>query len=90
MKKEKSSYNYGECHVCGERMEERQIKQGFWIKDKLILVEGIPAGVCVQCGEKVVNAEVGRKIEALMGDTKQLQKARTISIPVIRFAQEAA
>lgn len=90
MKKEKSSYNYGECHVCGERMEERRIKQGFWIKDKLILIEDIPAGVCTQCGEKVVNADVGQKIATLMGDTKRLQKAQTISIPVIRFAQEAA
>jgi YgiT-type zinc finger domain-containing protein len=89
MKKEKSSYNYGECHVCGERMEERRIKQGFWIKDQLIIVEDIPAGVCSQCGEKVVNADVGLRITALMGDSKRLQKARTISIPVIRFAREA-
>ena len=90
MKKEKSSYNYGECHVCGERMEERRVKQGFWIKDKLVLVEDIPAGVCIQCGEKVVNADVGRSIAALMGNRKQLKKAQTISIPVIRFAQAAA
>ena len=90
MKKEKSSYNYGECHVCGERMEEGRIKQGFWIKDKLILVEEIPAGVCPQCGEKVMNADVGQRIAALMGDTKRLQEARTMSIPVIRFAQKAA
>lgn len=90
MKKEKSSYNYGECHVCGERMEERRIKQGFWIKDKLILVEDIPAGVCTQCGEKVVNADVGQRIATLMGDAKRLQKARTMRIPVIRLTQEAA
>lgn len=90
MKKEKALYDYGECHVCGERMEERRIKQGFWIKDKLVLVEDIPAGVCAQCGEKVVNAAVGQRIAALMGDAKQLQEARTISIPVIPFAQEAA
>ena len=90
MKREKSSYNYGECHVCGERMEERRIKQGFWIKDKLILVEDIPAGVCTQCGEKVVNADVGQRIAVLMGDTKRLREARTMSIPVIRFAREAA
>jgi YgiT-type zinc finger domain-containing protein len=90
MKKEKSPYNYGECHVCGERMEERRIKQGFWIKDKLILVEDIPAGVCTQCGEKVVNADVGQRITVLIRDPQRLQKARTISVPVIRFARDAA
>jgi len=71
-------------------VEERRINQGFWIKDKLILVEDIPAGVCVQCGEKVVNASVGQRIAALMEDKKRLQEARTISIPVIRFTQETA
>lgn len=24
-------YDYGGCHVCGERMEEKRIKQDFWI-----------------------------------------------------------
>ena len=38
----------------------------------------------------VVNADVGQRIAALMGDTKRLQEARTMSIPVIRFAQKAA
>lgn len=71
-------------------MEERRIKQGFWVKDKLILIEDIPAGVCTQCGEKVVNADVGQRIATLMGDKKRLQEARTMSIPVIRFAREAA
>jgi YgiT-type zinc finger domain-containing protein len=58
MKKERSSYHYGERHVCGEQVEERRINQRFWIKDKLILVEDIPAEVRVQCGEKVVNTNV--------------------------------
>ncbi|HXG18756.1 MAG TPA: YgiT-type zinc finger protein [Methylomirabilota bacterium] len=73
MKKEKSSDNYGERHGCGERMEERRINQGFWIKGKLILLEDIPAGVCTQCGEKVVNAKVGQRIAALVKDKKRVQ-----------------
>src|SRR5437899_1886346 len=65
MKKSRSLYDYGKCHVCGERMEERLIKQEFWIKRKLIVVEDIPAGVCPQCGEKVVRANIGRLIAVL-------------------------
>lgn len=30
----KAKYNYGKCHVCGERMEEKRIKQDFWIKER--------------------------------------------------------
>ena len=80
-------HDYGECHTCGEQMEERCVKQEFWIKGKLIVIEGVPAGVCPQCGEKVVKADVGRWIAALIEDSKRLRKARTISVPVIRFAK---
>jgi YgiT-type zinc finger domain-containing protein len=90
MKKEKSSYDYGECHVCGERVEEKRIKQEFWIKGKLILIEDVPAGVCSQCRAKVVKADVGHSIAALLEDTKRLRKARIISVPCVRFAQEIA
>jgi YgiT-type zinc finger domain-containing protein len=39
MKRDKAPYDYGECHICGEQMEEKQVTQEFWIKGKLILVE---------------------------------------------------
>ena len=52
-------HDSGDCHVCGERMEEKRIRQDFWIKGKLIVVQRIPTGVCPQCGEKVVKADIG-------------------------------
>jgi YgiT-type zinc finger domain-containing protein len=83
-------YDYGRCHICGERMEERRIKQEFWIKGKLILIEDVPAGVCPRCGEKVAKADVGRAIAARLAESKRLRKVRRISVPVIRFAKEIA
>ena len=83
-------HEYGGCHICGGRMEERRIKQDFWIKGKLIVIEDVPAGVCPKCGEKVVKADVGRWITALIEDSKRLRRARTISVPVIKFANEVA
>lgn len=83
-------YDYGECHLCGERMKAKRTKQEFWVKGKLIVIENVPAGVCPQCGEKVVKADVGLRLEALIEDSKGLRKARTISVPVIRFAEKIA
>ncbi len=90
MSDNKMKYDYGQCHVCGERMEEKRIRQDFWIKGKLIVIEGVPAGVCPQCGEKVVKADVGRQLAALTGKPERLRKSRTISVPVIRYAKEVA
>ena len=83
-------YDYGKCHICGERIVEKYVKQDFWIKGKLIVIERVPAGVCPQSGEKVVNADVGQSIAALVGDSKRLRRTRMMAVPVIKFAREAA
>jgi len=90
MKKDQTMYDYGECHICGAQMEEKSIGQDFWVKGKLIVIEGVPAGVCPQCGEKVVKADVGRRISALVEDPKKLRRARTMSVPVMKLARETA
>lgn len=83
-------HDYGDCHTCGERMVEKRVKQDFWIKGKLIVVEDVPAGVCPQCGERVVTAEVGREIGALVLRPKKQRKPRTITVPVVRLRMKTA
>ena len=80
-------YDYGKCHVCDTPMVEKTIQQDFWIKNKLIVIEKIPAGVCPQCGEKIVNAEVGEHIARLIKDNKRIKKAPTISVPLIKYEE---
>lgn len=81
---------YGLCHVCGERMTPAFVKQDFWVKGKLIVVEGIPAGVCPQCGERVVKAEIGRYLVDLLGKSNGLRKVWHMTVPVLRFAKKIA
>ena len=86
----KTTYNYGKCHVCGEQMREEKINQDFWIKGKLIVIESIPAGVCPQCGERIVRADVGRRVAALILNLKRIPKRKTITVPVVRYVKEVA
>ena len=60
-------YDYGKCHVCDTPMVEKTILQDFWIKNKLIVIENIPAGVCPQCGEAYA-ASQGLKCLACQGE----------------------
>jgi YgiT-type zinc finger domain-containing protein len=78
-------YNYGECEICNTPLEEKNIQQDFWIKGKLIVIEKLPAGVCPRCGEKVVNAEVGEHIARLLNDSRRIEEAPTISVPLIEY-----
>ena len=66
-------------------MQEKLIKQDFWIRDELIIIEDIPAGVCPQCGEKVVKAEVGRWVTALIKNSERIAKAPRVFVPTIKF-----
>ncbi len=71
-------------------MQAKRIKQDFWIRKRLIVIEDMPSGVCVQCGEKIVSADVGRSVAGALKDTSRRGKARTIAVPVIRFAKDVA
>ncbi len=90
MKNNKNEYDYGKCHICGEHMQEKRINQDFWLKGKLLVIESVPAGVCPQCGEKVVRADVGRQLATLIGNPRRVSKRKTISVPVIRYVKAVA
>lgn len=81
-------YDYGKCELCNNPLEEKNIRQDFWIKDKLVVIEKVPAGVCPQCGEKVVNAEVGEHIAELLKDSNRINQAPTIPVPLIKYEVE--
>ncbi len=90
MKKKSVEYNYGECEICNTPMQERLIKQDFWIRGRLIIVEGVPAGVCPRCGAKIVKADVGQWITKLIKNSERIAKAPKISVPTIKFDAEEA
>ena len=70
-------------------MVARTIQQDFWIKGQLIVVENVPAGVCPQCGEKIVNAETGQQLAAALAKPDALQVERTINVPVVSLKAAA-
>jgi YgiT-type zinc finger domain-containing protein len=79
----KHTYDYGECEICDPPMEERYIKQDFGIHGELIVVDHVLAGVCPNCGEKVVNTQVGQQIFKLFENKEQIAAAPHISVPVL-------
>jgi YgiT-type zinc finger domain-containing protein len=85
----RKAYDYGQCHVCGGAMVEKKVAQDLWIRGKLMVVEGVPAGVCKQCGERVVKADVGRGLAAIVDGSARARRDRTLQVPVIKFRRVA-
>ncbi len=78
-------YNYGECEICDARLAEKRIKQDFWIRGKLVVIDNVPAGVCPRCGAKVVRSEVGKRIAGILQSPRKWSKAPVIEVPVVEF-----
>ena len=76
-------YDYGECEICGTSLQEQRIKQDFWLRGELVVVDNVVAGVCPQCGGKVVRANVGRQIADLLDNAERFATAPRMSVPVV-------
>ena len=79
-------YNYGECEICDTKLIEKRIKLDFWVRGKLVIIDHVPAGVCPQCGAKVVRAEVGSRISKLLEGHKKWSRAQVMKVPVVDYA----
>jgi YgiT-type zinc finger domain-containing protein len=69
-------------------MSEQLVKQEFWLKDQLVVIDEVPAGVCEQCGERIVKASVSQHIAELLRNQQRLETAPVLLVPVIRFTAQ--
>lgn len=74
----------GTCFFCGGATKKIVMGNFDYRREgQLCVVKKIPATLCQQCGEKYLDAEVGRKLNALIDEKKNL---RTEEAWVIDFA----
>ena len=78
-------YNYGECEICNAKLVRKRIKQDFWIRGKLVVIDNVPAGVCPRCGAKVVRSQVGKRIAKILEIPGNWSKAPVIHVPIVEF-----
>lgn len=77
-------HEYGDCSFCGGEVKEKRVELDYRFKGKLYIFENVPAGVCGQCGEKYLTAEVSKEIEHKILTKQKWDK--TISVPVESFS----
>jgi HTH-type transcriptional regulator / antitoxin MqsA len=73
------------CRVCGShRAEERLIQQTFEIEGQTVIVDHIPAKVCLQCGEIIFDIDTAEQIRSLLHDGTRPDRIE--SVPVYELA----
>ncbi len=53
------------CAICGGKTEHRVVDIPTEIKDKFLIIKGVPANVCIQCGEIYYGLDVARELEII-------------------------
>jgi YgiT-type zinc finger domain-containing protein len=72
------------CEVCGGREFRREeVEEIFHVNARYVLVEHIPATVCVQCGEKTFDAETAEGLRRMLHE--QQRPARSVPMEVFAF-----
>lgn len=74
----------GKCYFCKGETKERRIIVDYRWKDKLTIIENVPAEVCEQCGEKYFDAKVVKEMERLASTQEGL--VRMEEAPVKEFS----
>jgi YgiT-type zinc finger domain-containing protein len=79
---------YGDCSLCGGQVSPETVELDYRYKDLLYIFQDVPAGVCQQCGEQYLIAEVSKEIEHKILAKEGAKK--TITVPVYVFPEEKA
>ncbi|MCK4762148.1 MAG: YgiT-type zinc finger protein [Candidatus Aminicenantes bacterium] len=73
------------CNVCGStEKKESFVDEMFRIDGKPVMVEHIPAAICVRCGEETFSRETTEKIRRMVhGEAKPI---KSVSMDIFAYA----
>jgi YgiT-type zinc finger domain-containing protein len=74
------------CFICKGDLEEKKVNYVVDLEETIIIVKGVPAKVCNQCGEQYFDDETAENIEKIVNQLKQL----ATEITVVNYKEEVA
>jgi YgiT-type zinc finger domain-containing protein len=77
----KMSFWEGEdCEYCGGRIVEKCVDLHRKVNGKYVLIENVPAGVCMECGTRYYTANVLKTLEETIHGRGKAQQEVLVSV----------
>lgn len=76
-----------QCIFCGGKLEKRMVTFSYEEGGKYLLVENVPAEVCLKCGEKTYSPEVTD--ELLKFAREEFRPVKKVEVPIFDFDYRA-
>jgi YgiT-type zinc finger domain-containing protein len=74
------SKSFARCYFCGGDIKSVTVGNfDYRLEGKLYVIKRVPAGLCLQCGEKYVDTEVSRRLNSLI-EGRQFTQAEEVQV----------
>lgn len=67
-----------ECFMCNGEVIEKKVNYMVDLENTIIIIKGVPAKVCTQCGEQYFDDRTSKNIESIVNKLKDLSTEVTI------------
>lgn len=74
------------CFRCKGELEERKVNYFVDLDNTMIIIKGVPAKVCSNCGEKYFDDKTAENIDKIVNEMKKL----AIEITIINYSEKVA
>ena len=68
------------CEYCGGEIAEKRVTLHRKVKGKYVLIEDVPAGVCMRCGTRYYAANVLKMIEESLRGHRKAEREVLVSV----------
>lgn len=74
------------CFMCKGDLEEKKVNYIVDLDETIIIIKGVPAKVCKQCGEQYFDDSTSENIEMIVNQLKQLP----MEVSIVNYTEKVA
>ncbi|MBO4292942.1 MAG: type II toxin-antitoxin system MqsA family antitoxin [Clostridia bacterium] len=74
------------CFKCKGNLEEKNVNYMVDLEETIIIIKGVPAKVCTQCGEQYFDDETSENIEKIVDQLKEL----STEVSIVNYKENVA
>ena len=75
-----------ECFKCKGNLKEKKVNYVVDLDNTIIVIKGVPAKVCINCGEKYFDDNTAENIERIVNKLKEL----AVEVTVVNYEEKIA
>ena len=74
------------CFVCDGKMENKEVNYVADLGKTIIIIKGVPARVCKECGEQYFDDEIAENIEKIINKFKTIET----EVAIVNYKEKVA